>query len=317
MRKILKLVTMLLCVCVASACFSGCEKDLEGKIEISGDKITMEEANSFVEQRKKDYPQDSEVDLSAIGEWFNVDLVFTNKMTLPQDGEAASKPQSGDSYTDFKMKGKVGFFGEDIVLDVHIDANIDPIDSNDEEIYIVSGSLIFIDDIYYVDFIKSSPSGNEEDNEVLKQMGGKEILSEYPWLEAFEFILGNYVNCEYNENTFKTISLSPEGELTAEASKGSFTFYKAEDKIFAENKTTLFYFGNGYKNIIQYEFEFEKDSSLIKNKKVYTRHYMNMEIKNENIPLDMFLDLEILIDMQRIDPIVVVAPDLEGYEKVE
>ena len=313
MKKIIRLITLLLCVCLASACFSGCGKDLEGKIEISGDKITLEEANSFVEQRKIDYPQDEEG--LPKEEWFNIEISYKLYAKLPNE-LVDSSMENPERITEIKLIGKVGFIDENnMALDLQINADIESIDPSNNEAFSLNGRLILVDEVYYIDLVKTKAEDGGEKDENIKKMGKKDILDEFEGLQDAMLIIEDYVNCEYNPDTFKAISVSENGEIYTDDTNSIFTFYKAEDKIFAEQKTNFFFLGSGFKDIIQYEFEFEKDSSLIKTKRVYTRNYMKVNFKVESLTINTLFDFEVYIQMQRIDPIVIVAPDLEGYEQ--
>ncbi len=311
MKKIIRLITLLLCVCLLSVCFSGCEKDLEGKIEISGDKITLEEVNSIIEQRKTDYPQDEEGAVKE--EWFNIEISLITITDMPEPESASI---NGDvTNNEILLSGKVGFLDEDkMALDLQINADIDVVVFEESKVkkdekYTLSGKLILLDEVYYLDFIKTTVEEGAEKSENIKKTGGKEVLDEFAGLEEMKMLLVD-LNSECNFDSINLEMLDiPNLDLGDEES--AVAFYKTEDKIFAESKNNLFVLGNGFKYIMQHEYEFEKDSSLIKTKRVYTRLYAKMGIGG----VKMKVDVEISFNMQRIAPAVIVAPDLEGYEQ--
>ena len=306
MKKLLKLTALICCFVFFCLCFSGCfARNLDGKIEIDGKRISEAELDSFIASRENNGAQDEgnqEID------WFDVCIEINYYV-----GEESTASVSGKVL----MTGKVGIVAENsYLLDLDFSITANDIEEGVESDYAIDGDLILVDDVFYLNLHKVKTENGETTEETIKKMGSQIELDSETVID-FNHVLAICMDYEFDKSDFIVYSIDENGVVSENEEDVLFKFYRDSDRLFAESKDAFSMLGIKIKFITQYQYDFEPNSTKVLAKKFYTRYFFTFGLNVSSVNIDARADSEYMITMTRCEAATITAPDSEGYEWIE
>ncbi len=300
MKKIISLVLAVLCAISLVACGGGKSTNVLSKIKPSGEKVSMDQAESFIVERQNAYLESDTAKLESLTEqWFKIDV------KIVEESESEGTTREYNTKDSFKFSGVMGVTKSgqiNMKLEFEVVSEGESKWNSHEEVAVMSqsvkGKIIAVDGVAYIEAKMTEEVDGEKRTEEIKVMQPVEDTE----FDGFDdFVTEGFYGTEIFGALIDALGINLSGEPI---------FYLDGDKVYAELKLEDADEYEAADAIFQFEVEYAEKSAIVKSARFYGE--VNAEGSN-GMDYRAESQAKLGLSISECEPQTVKAPNDDDY----
>ena len=301
MKKILSLILVVLCAVSLVACGGGKSTNVLSKIKTSGEKVSMDQAESFIVERQNAYFESDREKLEALTEqWFKIDV------KIVEESESKGSTREYNTKQTMEFSGVIGVTQSgqiNMKLEFEVESKGESKWNSHEEVAVMSqsvkGKIIAVDGVAYIEAKMTEEVDGEKSTEEIKVMQPVEDTE----FDGFDdFVTEGFYGTEIFGELIDALGIDFSGEPV---------FYLDGDKVYAELKLEEADEYEAADAIFQFEVVYAEKSAIVNSVRFYGE--VNAEGSDGMGGYSAENQVKLGLSISECEPQTVKAPNDDDY----